>query len=205
MSTQTVMPDNSDVTLPDFTGQGFLPWLQRVSYRLARVEQVLAGLFVGLVFALLIVNISTRAFGNALYWVDEAAVVAMVWMAFLAASVSLYGRANIAVTLLTDAVPASVARVLAVLVDVVLLAFVLALAWMLWHWFAPMQLYSVGFDTDALAAEFFNFIYQEPTQTLGISKFWLWLVLPLFALGSLVHALSNLDISLARLLRAKEA
>ncbi|KAF0809749.1 TRAP dicarboxylate transporter subunit DctQ [Alcanivorax sp. S71-1-4] len=205
MSAQTTTPDSNDVMLPDFSGQGFLPWLQRASYRLAQAEQVLAGLLVGLVFLLLILNISTRAFGNALYWVDEAAVTAMVWMAFLAASVSLYARANIAVTLVTDAVPASLARCLAVLVDLVLLAFVLALMWMLWRWFAPMDLYSVGFDTDALAAEFFNFIYQEPTQTLGISKFWLWLVLPLFALGGLVHALSNLDISLTRLLRAKEA
>ncbi|AJD49223.1 TRAP dicarboxylate transporter subunit DctQ [Isoalcanivorax pacificus W11-5] len=205
MSAQTATPDSNDVTLPDFSGQGFLPWLQRASYRLARAEQVLAGVFVGLVFLLLILNISTRAFGNALYWVDEAAVTAMVWMAFLAASVSLYARANIAVTLLTDALPAVAARALAVLVDLVLLAFVLALIWMLWRWFAPMDLYSVGFDTDALAAEFFNFIYQEPTQTLGVAKFWLWLILPVFGIASLIHALSNLDISLARLLRAKEA
>src|SRR5690606_9145926 len=67
MSAQTATPDSNDVTLPDFSGQGFLPWLQRASYRLARAEQVLAGVFVGLVFLLLILNISTRAFGNALY------------------------------------------------------------------------------------------------------------------------------------------
>lgn len=179
---------------------GFLPRLQRFSQGLAGLERGAAGLCLAVLFLLLILNSVTRALGQALFWVDEAAITAMVWMAFLAALVGLQGRTNIAVTLLTDAVPMAMRGWLAVLVDLVLLAFVIALAVMVWRWFAPLAVWRADGDLKAFAEQTFNFMYQEPTLTLGIRKVWLWSVLPLFVLGAFVHGAANLDNSLVRAL-----
>ena len=51
----------------------------------------------------------------------------------------------------------------------------------------------------AYSLESYNFIYQERTLTLGVSKLWFWLVMPLFALLSSVHALAALQRDLRRL------
>ena len=39
---------------------------------------------------LILLNIVARYFGAALYWVDELAIYAMVWMTFLGASAALH-------------------------------------------------------------------------------------------------------------------
>jgi hypothetical protein len=49
-----------------------------------------------------------------------------------------------------------------------------------------------GFDTGAFQAATFNFIYAEPTTTLGIAKSWVWLVMWAFSLGMVLHGLANL-------------
>ncbi|MBL7249369.1 TRAP transporter small permease [Alloalcanivorax marinus] len=183
---------------------GFLPRLQRFSTAMAGLERGVAGLCLAVVFVLLVLNIVTRAAGQALFWVDEAAITAMVWMAFFAALVGLQARSNIAVTLLADAVPIAVRLWLAVLVDLILLLFVIALAVMVWRWFAPVAVWRAGGDLRAFAEQTFNFMYQEPTLTLGIRKVWPWLVLPMFVLGGLVHCVANLDDSLARALGGED-
>ena len=38
----------------------------------------------------------------------------------------------------------------------------------------------------------FNFIYAEPTTTLGIPKYWVWMVMWAFALGATLHSVANL-------------
>lgn len=182
---------------------GMLPGLQRASGALARLELIASGVCLAVVFLLLLLNIVTRSLGQALFWVDEAAITAMVWMAFFAALVGLQARSNIAVTLLADAVPVTVRRWLAVLVDVILLLFLIALTVMLWRWFAPVAIWRAGGDMQAFAQRTFNFMYQEPTLTLGIHKVWLWLILPLFALAGLVHGAANLDDSLGRAFRGE--
>jgi TRAP-type C4-dicarboxylate transport system permease small subunit len=38
----------------------------------------------------------------------------------------------------------------------------------------------------------FNFIYAEPTSTLGVPKWIIWLVMPIFAGGVFLHATAHL-------------
>ena len=38
----------------------------------------------------------------------------------------------------------------------------------------------------------FNFIYAEPTNTLGIKKVWVWLAMVLFTFGAVLHSAANL-------------
>mgnify|MGYP005849552467 CR=1 FL=1 len=164
----------------------------RASVRVARAEAAAAAGLALAVCALVLLNVATRSLGAALYWVDEAAIYAMIWSAFLGASVTVHRRSAISIDLLADALPPRGARVVAALGQVAILVFGLALLVVCWRWYDPLGLAAAGFAPRAFAAETFNFIYREPTLTLGLPKWPVWLVMPLFAAGVALHAAANL-------------
>lgn len=166
--------------------------LVRLSARLARLELWLAGILAGLVTLLILLNVFTRAVDGAIYWVDEAAIYAMIWMALLATSAALARREAIAVALIYEFASTRLARVVGAFVDIVVLVFAGAMLWLTWLWFSPAALARAGFDLMAFQGATFNFIYAEPTLTLGIKKVWVWLIVPIFALHTSVHALANI-------------
>ena len=167
-------------------------WVTRVSNAVLSLEKRLVTALAGVLVLLILLNIVTRAAGAALFWVDELAVYAMIWMAFAGASIMVRTRSGVAVTLVTDLVPPALRRVVHRTVDAVLLALTLALLVLCWQWYDPAALLEAGFDLEAFAANTFKFIYTEPTSTLGIPKFWVWLAVPLMALAMTIHALANL-------------
>ena len=142
--------------------------------------------------ALVLLNVVTRALSASIFWVDEAAIMSMTWMSFLAASAAVHFGHSISITLLTDMLPEGAAHIAQRAVDGLVLIFAALVLWLCWRWFLPLDLLRAGFDTVAFQGETFNFIYAEPTLTLGIRKFWLWLVMPIFAVGLTLHALANL-------------
>lgn len=153
------------------------------------------GLMRALVLALplmILVNVTGRALKMPIFWLDELAVLTMVWLAMIGLSATLKSRDAVAVTLLHDAVSPTLRRGLQCISDVLVLVFAVAMLVLCYLWFDPLLLISTGFDFQAFAAQSFNFIYEEPTATLGIAKVWFWLILPLVALSSSVHALANL-------------
>ena len=166
--------------------------LTRTSAGLARIETVLAGLLAAAVAGLILLNVATRTAGAALFWVDELAIYAMVWMAFLGASITVARRSGVAVTIVTDALSATTAKWVARFIDLTVLAFALFLLWLSWRWYDLPTLIAMDFSLDAFTGETFNFIYREPTQTIGIDKYFIWLIVPLTALAMSVHALDNL-------------
>lgn len=149
-----------------------------------------AALAVGITL-LVLLNVVTRAFSVAIYWVDEAAIYAMAWMTFLAASAAVHHGQSVAVTILTDNVKGRAAVLVRRAIDAVVLAFAILMVWLCWRWFMPLDLARAGFDTQAFQAAHFNFIYAEPTSTIGIRKVWVWLIMWIFSLGLLLHALAN--------------
>lgn len=166
--------------------------LTKISRKLAWLELWLAALMAVGVTLLILLNIVTRYFGAALYWVDELAIYAMVWMTFLGASAALHYRNAISITLLPDAVPARARRLIAKLVDIIVFVFALAMIWFCWRWFLPLEIARVGFDATEFQGRTFNFVYAEPTTTLGLPKFLFWLVMWFFALGATVHSTMHL-------------
>lgn len=166
--------------------------LARVSRGLARIELALAGLLATAVAGLILLNIVTRTAGAALFWVDELAIYAMVWMAFLGASVTIARRSSVAVTVATDALPPRLRGWIGRLIDGVVLAFAAFLLWLAWGWYDLPTLARLNFSIDAFTGETFNFMYREPTQTLGAPKFWVWLIVPFAALAMAIHAAANL-------------
>ncbi|MBB3139292.1 TRAP transporter small permease [Halomonas organivorans] len=175
---------------------------KRLSSGIARCEGAIAAVLAALVTLLILLNIATRALGHALYWTDELAIHAMIWMTFFTTSATLKRREGVAVTLLLDALPAGLRRLLALVVDALVLFFALFLAVLCWRWYDPVTLWSSGFDIQAFQGETFNFMYSETSRTLGIPKFWVWLCLPIFAVSLALHALVNLGEGLRNLAAA---
>ena len=165
--------------------------LQRASRFWAKVELILAAALAAAISGLILLNVVTRAVGAAIYWVDEAAIYAMVWMTFLAGSAALHHRSAVAVTVLPEMAP-RLARLCARLADVAVLVFALLLLWVTWRWFMPLEFARAGFDPRTFQGTTFNFIYAEPTTTIGIPKVWVWLVMPIFSAGCTLHAVANL-------------
>ena len=166
--------------------------LQTASAGWARLELGVAAVLAVTITVLILLNVITRTWGAALFWVDELAIYAMVWMTFLGASAAAHFGNSVAITLLRDALPHHMARVLKRAIDLVILVFAALMLWFCWRWFNPLELARSGFDTLAFQGKTFNFIYAEPTTTLGIPKVWVWAVMWLFAIGMCLHALANL-------------
>lgn len=171
--------------------------VHRISAGWARIEMFAAAVLAAVVSVLILFNVATRAMRQAVFWVDEAAIYAMVAMAFFAASASIARREAISITLIVDILSARAQRLMWLFVDLVTLVAGLLLIWACWIWFDPLTLIAVDFDLRAFRSQTFNFIYAEPTSTLRMPKFWFWLVMPVFASGFTLHALSNLLKTLA--------
>ena len=172
----------------------------QLSQVILRGEKALAGFFMTVLLVLILVNVVTRFARVPIYWIDEASIVAMIWLGFIGASVMTRLRIDFAVTLLADQLsPKWVARLRA-LATAISLAFAVGFAVVCWLWLDPVGIASHGFDAQAYAAETFNFLYTERTQTLEWPTWVVNLILPIFALTLIVHNAANLleDLGLAR-------
>lgn len=170
--------------------------LYKVSSVWARLEIVASAGFAGAITLLILLNVVTRAFDQSIYWIDEAAIYAMAWMTFLAASSGIHYGHSVAVSLLVDFVPAKTARLIEMGADACVFVFAVAMLFCCWRWYRPDALIAAGFELTAFQENTLNFIYAEPT-TLGINKAWIWLVMWVFSIGVLLHSTANLFLSLA--------
>lgn len=166
--------------------------IRRLSNLILSLEKAVVTLLAGILLLLILVNIATRAAGAALFWIDELAIFTMIWMALIAASAMVRMRVGVSVTLVTDLLPPRLKLAVSRVVDALMLVFALALLIVCWIWYDPLALARSGFDFDRFAQETFKFIYSQPTNTIGIRKFWIWLVVPLMSVDMTIHALANL-------------
>jgi len=167
-------------------------WVSRISNAILGLEKPLVTILAAVLILLILLNIVTRSAGAAIFWVDELAIYTMIWMALIGASVMVRMRSSVAVTLATDLLPPNNRRAVARLVDGLVLMFALTLLVLCWQWYDPLALIRSNFDLDVFARNTFKFIYGEPTNTVGIKKFWIWLAVPLMAVNMSVHAVANL-------------
>lgn len=163
-----------------------------------RAEAAAGGALVAAILGLLLANVVSRAAGRPLIWTDELAVHLMVVLALVGASLGIAMRGHMTMGLLADRLgPRNRAR-LALLADLSVLAFLLVLAAVLWRWFDLPGLLRAGSGA-ALAQQSFNFVYTDPTHTLGLRKIWFWLALPLTCATALIHCLAALHRDLRAL------
>ncbi|TCT06053.1 TRAP transporter small permease [Aquabacter spiritensis] len=187
---------------PEDTRFGVAPRLVvRLSEGLLKAEKIAVAGFLMLLTGLILLNVATRYTGMPLYWVDEAAIYAVVWLTFVGASAMTRLRLDFSVTLLTERLSPAMARRAKVVSTLLLIAFGLALAAMCWLWMDPVGIAAAGFDAREHAGQTFNFLYTEVTQTLRWPTWLISLVMPLFAVSLVIHGLANLleDLGLARM------
>lgn len=166
--------------------------ISRISRGLLAVERIALIVLTAAITLLILLNVVTRSIGQALFWVDEAAIYTMIWAVFIGASMQLRLGSAIAVDLVPLMLPERGRRALRVVVDLLVLAFALTLVWLAWIWYDPAGLVAAGLDREAFSMATFNFIYQEPTVTIGLPKFLFWLVIPIFAVSLAIHGTANL-------------
>lgn len=177
-------------------------YARRLSNRIAQVEAPVAGVLIAVVFALLILNVVTRAMTMPVYWIDELAIYTMIWSAFVGASLCLNKKSHIAVTLLLDMLPTRFSNIVLVGVNLLLISFFVIFAFVIWRWFDPLTMLTSESLT-AFSQATFNFIYDEPTTTIGMRKIWFWLILPVFCLTGFLHSLANFVDVTSRLKRGE--
>jgi TRAP-type C4-dicarboxylate transport system permease small subunit len=171
---------------------GITRWMLNASDGVLRCERHLLSALMGLLMVLVLLNVVTRYTGIPLYWVDEASVYCVVWLTFIGASAMTRLRLDFAVTMLTDQLGAKWARIAKASASSGVLILGLALLAMCWVWMDPIGIAQYKFDAKEYAAESFNFLYTERTQTLEWPVWLLQTILPIFALTLSVHALANL-------------
>ena len=171
---------------------GLSRWVLGISEDILRCERYLLTGLMGLLLVLVMLNVVTRYTGFPLYWVDEASVYCVVWLTFVGASAMTRLRLDFAVTLLTDKLGAKAVRIAKAAASGGVLVLGLALLAMCWIYMDPMGLARYGFDAKEFAAESFNFLYTERTQTLNWPVWVIQFILPIFSVTLSVHALSNL-------------
>ena len=159
---------------------------------LLRVERWLLTWLMTLLVGLVLLNVVTRYTGMPLYWVDEASVYTVVWLTFIGASAMTRLRLDFAVTMITDKLGEKAVRVAKAAASGGVLLLGLALLAMCWLYMDPVGIVRHGFDAKEYAAESFNFLYTERTQTLNWPTWAIQLILPVFSATLSLHALSNL-------------
>ncbi|MBN9671007.1 TRAP transporter small permease [Labrenzia aggregata] len=164
--------------------------LLRLSGAIAWFEARFAGGVIAAILLLLLANVVSRSMGRPLIWTDELAVYLMAIGAFTGASLGVARRQHIAVTLVADMLDHNARRLLTYVVDTTLLLLFACFAWMLWTWFDPIGVLSAE-SLKAYSRTTFNFLYREPTTTLGVRKVWFWLILPVFCLSGFIHVLAR--------------
>lgn len=182
----------SNTTNKETSRHGWARWVQQASSAILHLERLALMALMGSITLLILLNVATRYTGMPIYWVDEAAVYLVVWLSFVGASAMTRLRLDFAVTLLTDALGERAARRVKAVATACVLAFGAAMIAMCWLWLDPVGIAQYGFDAKAYAAESFNFLYTERTQTLSWPTWIVQLVIPLFSLSFTVHALANL-------------
>lgn len=166
-------------------------WIKN-SNAILKLELHVGGLMMAALIFAILTNVVTRYAGVPLYWIDELAVIILVWLAFIGASAMSRLRLDFAITFLADAAPPALSRTIRIGSLLLVLLFGLALAFMCWLWLDPVGIVRAGLDGRALAAQTFNFLYTERTMTLGWPRWAVMVVVPVFAMTLTLHTIASL-------------
>lgn len=158
-----------------------MTWLSALSHGLARLERWAARLLVLSFAGLIVANVGMRYLLNRpIVFAEEMAAILLVWLAFVATSITIHDRAQIGITLLTERLADGPRRV----VDAVVIGLVaVILAVLLWTSLRWVLSPAVSF---------------EQIITLGWAKAPFFWIVPIFAACALVHVLADLAEEITR-------
>lgn len=129
------------------------------------------------IFVMMILQIIMRyIFDNPLTWSEEIARLSLFWMAFLGATMAVRDKAHLSVDLLTHKIPPKPAKVLAVVVNILILVFLGVL------FYSGLNYVKMNLAIKSLVT--------------GVSKGRVYTVIPLSALWMAVYQVRNLVYTL---------
>lgn len=179
-------PQSLEANLPK---PGILIRLSRLLYE---IERRLMQASIGLLTLVIVAGILATALGSPFYWVNEASVSLMLFSTFLGQSMLTHTGSHPAVTLVASMLGNSTERRLERAANGLLLVLALFLIFLAFRLFDPVSVVRHEFDVMAFAIDEGNFVYQEPTNTLGIAKAWIWAApVPTFFTFA-IHALARM-------------
>ena len=152
-----------------------MSFLGPLSDGLAHVERWISRLMVLGFVGLITVNVAMRYLGGRpIVFAEELAAILLVWLAFVAISISIHDRTQIGVTLLTDRLPPRWQRGVAVVVGCTVAAILAVLLWKSAVW---VRSPNVAF---------------ERVITTGWPKAPFFYVVPVFCVTALIHVVAQL-------------
>lgn len=142
---------------------------------LAQLEKLLCSMLIMAFSTLLIINVIARyLFQSPLYFAEELAVYILVWMAFLAISLSIHYDQHVRLTMLVGLLPMRLQRLAYWMTELISLA---VLATLLWYAIGWIRSPSVAFDI---------------AITLDWPKWHFYLIVPIFCATAILHILARL-------------
>lgn len=149
--------------------------LSALSDGLVFVERIVGRLLILGFVGLITVNVAMRyGGGEPILFAEELAAILLAWLAFVAISISVHDRAQVAVTLLTNLLSKRAQRTLDRVIAVIIIAMMAALLWAAITWvLSPM-------------VEF------EQVITTGWPKAPFFFIVPIFCATTLVHVTAQL-------------
>lgn len=163
--------------------------LGRLSRCIAWVEIGIGSLLVALILSLMIAGMMARGLGAPLIWSDELAIGAMVWLAFIGGSLAIATGMHMVMGLLPETLAPPNVYLVSLLNNFLVLIFLLLSGLVIWNWLDFPGLWAAG-SGQAYAETSFNFLYTDPTLTLGVRKIWFWLIMPISTICGLIHVMA---------------
>lgn len=146
-----------------------------VSDKAALLERFLCAVLISVFTLVLLANVISRyLFDAPLFFAEELALLLLVWMGYLAVSYSVYRREQIGMGLVVDTLSEKNKRLVAIVVDLILIAISVILLWAALQWLQSSS------------------IFFQRAVTLNVPKWPFYLVIPLFWLLMLVHLIDHL-------------
>ena len=146
-----------------------------VSDKIAIFERLLCASLISVFTLVLLANVISRyLFDAPLFFAEELALLLLVWMGYLAVSYSIYRNDQIGMGLVVDKLSQKNKRVVAIIVDVILIVISAILFWAALRWLQSSS------------------IFFERAVTLDVPKWPFYLVIPLFWSLMLIHLVDHL-------------
>jgi TRAP-type transport system small permease protein len=147
-------------------------------------EELLAGSLMVLMSLATVANVFARYFFNAPFeWAEEFARYTFIWLVFVGAVVATKQKKHIIIDAVTIVAPVGARRVMAVIADILTMVLMLLLIYYGWR--------------------LMSFTIQ-PTATLRIPQYWIYLSVPFSATLIILHSLADMRRNIAALINGSD-
>ena len=142
-------------------------------------EELMAGLFMVLMTVVTIMNVFARYLFNApIEWAEEFGRYTFIWLVFMGAVVATKQKKHIIIDVVLTMVPTAARRVMTVLADIATMIVMLLLLYYGWK----LMAFTI-----------------QPTATLRIPQYWIYLSVPFSAALIIIHSVTDLWRNIAAL------